>query len=94
MSKLFQSLSPYEYVALLMPHAAWVLHTDLVTKQDLGSTAFPASVAGGREHKAARRVDVDRRDHTAAVAGDDGEGYRAVAGGFGLIDVVDAEDVV
>lgn len=77
-----------------MPHAAPILHTNFVAQQDLRSTAFPASVAGSREHEAACGVDVDRGDDTTAVAGDDGERNCAVAGRLGLVDVVDAENVV
>lgn len=79
---------------LLVPRAIFVLDSDFVAKQHFRSASFPASVAGAGKHEATGRVYVDGGDDAAAVAGDDGEGDGAVAGGLGLCDVVDAEDVV
>lgn len=77
-----------------MPDSIFVLDANLVAEQHFRAAAFPAPVAGTGEHETARRVDVDRRYHTAAVAGDDGEGHGAVAGRIGLCDVIDAQNVI
>ena len=81
-----------------MPYALRILYPNLIPQQHLrAGTRLPAAVASSREHETTRRVDVDGGDDAAAVAGDDGEGDRAVAGlGIGLrcLEVVDAEDVM
>jgi len=73
-----------------VPSTVPVLHTDLVAKQDFGASAFPAAISRAGQHEAASGIDVDGRDDAAAVAGHNGERNGAVAGGFGLGDVVDA----
>jgi hypothetical protein len=72
-----------------MPQAAFVLHPNLIAKQHFRAAALPAAVPCAREHEATGRVEVDGRDHAAAVAGDDGERHGAVAGRVGLCHVVD-----
>lgn len=77
-----------------MPRAVLVLNSNLIAEQHFCAAPFPTSIAGAGKHEAAGWVDVDGRDDAATVAGDDGERDGAVAGGLGLCDVVDAEDVV
>jgi hypothetical protein len=79
---------------LLMPSAIPVLYTDLIAKQDFSPSTLPAAISRAGQHEAASRIKVDGRDDAAAVARDDGERDGAVAGGLGLGDVVDAQDVV
>jgi hypothetical protein len=79
---------------LLVPRAGFILDPDLVAQQHFRAAAFPAAVARAGQHESTRRVDVDGGYDAAAVARDDSEGDGAVAGGVGLRDVVDAEDIV
>jgi hypothetical protein len=79
---------------LLVPSAIPVLYTDLIAKQDLSPSTLPAAISRAGQHEAASRIEVDGRDDAAAVARDNGERHGAVAGGLGLGDVVDAQDVV
>lgn len=81
-------------ISLLMPNAIPVLHTDLIAKQDLSPSTLPAAIPRAGQHEAASRIDVDGRDDAAAVARNNSKRHRAMAGGFGLGDVVDAQNVV
>lgn len=66
---------------LLVPHAHGILHPNLIPQQHLRpSRTLPAAIARGREHEATTRIDVNGRDHAAAVAGHDGKGNGTVAG--------------
>lgn len=79
---------------LLVPSAIPVLYTDLIAKQDLSPSTLPAAISRAGQHEAASRIEVDGRDDAAAMTRDNCERNSAVAGGFGLGDVVDAKDVV
>lgn len=75
-----------------MPDSLFILNANLITQEHLRAVTLPSSIASCRQHKAAGRVNVHRRDYASTMTRDDGEGNGLVAG-FGLFEVIDSENI-